>query len=173
MLVADPAWQITFRLEHSFSGYSFEYGLIMVRAKNPIMLDLPTKLVSKRVDADPLSDADAGLLPEAIQESIPHLRPRLPWYDKYQTLDDTLASLCMQQARMLMREMFEMDCSYIKTIRSWEELPCRSLTGQFRRANLATRSVCGPQDTIHLRGSTTNHRFRLRLAALPARCHPL
>lgn len=69
-----------------------------------ILLEVPEQLKGPRVVVRRYSDADAAPLHEAIQESVEHLRPWMPWYDKHQTLDDTLEYVRRTQARWITRE---------------------------------------------------------------------
>lgn len=69
-----------------------------------ILREVPEQLVGPRVVARRYTDADAAPLHEAIQESIEHLRPWMPWYDKHQSHEDTLEYVRRTQARWITRE---------------------------------------------------------------------
>lgn len=76
--------------------------------ERPILLDIPERFVGERVVARPFSDADAVQVHDAIQESIEHIRPWLPWYDTHGTLDDTREYIRNTVGRWMLREGLEM-----------------------------------------------------------------
>lgn len=72
----------------------------------PILAEFPERLVGKRIVVRPFDEADADELFAAIQQSKEHVRPWLPWYDKHQTVEDTLEFIRRTRADIMLRESF-------------------------------------------------------------------
>jgi len=75
--------------------------------ERPILLDLPDEIPGERITLRPLRDSDADAVFAAIQESIEHIRPWLPWYDEHKTIDDTVAFIRRTQSTRALREEFD------------------------------------------------------------------
>ncbi len=76
--------------------------------ERPILRPAPGQLVGERIVVRGYTDADAEVLNEAIQESIEHLRPWMPWCDQHATVADTLVYVRRAQAEYIMRNGFPM-----------------------------------------------------------------
>lgn len=74
----------------------------------PILLDVPDRLVGERVVVRAYSEEDVVPQYEAIQESIEHLRPWMPWYDQHESTTDTRAFVRRSMAQWILREEFVM-----------------------------------------------------------------
>ena len=75
---------------------------------HPILKPAPGRLVGERIVLRSFVDADADELHTAIRESVEHVRPWMPWYDKHGSVADTLAYIRRTQAEFLLREGFHM-----------------------------------------------------------------
>ena len=76
--------------------------------ERPILLDLPNEILGGRITLRPLRDSDADGMFTAIQESIEHIRPWLPWYDTHKSVDDTLEYIRRMQSAWSLREGFDL-----------------------------------------------------------------
>ena len=76
--------------------------------ERPILIDMPGHLVGARVIVRAFDDADAAPLHDAVQESIEHIRPWLPWYDTHGSLEDTRDYIRGTINRWTLGEGFEM-----------------------------------------------------------------
>jgi len=74
----------------------------------PILIDVPDRLQGDRIVVRALQDADAEAMHAAIQESVDHLRPWMPWYDQHRSIGDTLDYIRRSRAQFVMRESFPM-----------------------------------------------------------------
>lgn len=74
----------------------------------PTLRPVPGVLTGERVVVRPLTDADAGPLHEAVQESAEHLRPWMPWWNRHPTVDVTLDYIRRCEAQYILREGFHM-----------------------------------------------------------------
>lgn len=72
----------------------------------PALLDFPQQIAGRRVVLRQFRDDDAAEVHAAIQESIDHIRPWLPWYDKHATAADTLEFIRRTRAEILLNESF-------------------------------------------------------------------
>jgi ribosomal-protein-serine acetyltransferase len=73
-----------------------------------ILIDIPGELIGDRIVVRPFRDADAERVYAAIQESVDHLRPWLPWADRHQSIDDTREFIRRTQADLFLRDSFAM-----------------------------------------------------------------
>jgi RimJ/RimL family protein N-acetyltransferase len=76
--------------------------------KRPILIDVPQQFVGERIVVRPIAEAEVEPLHAAVQESIEHLKPWMPWYNSHETLDDTREYVRSRQAQFMLRESFEM-----------------------------------------------------------------
>ncbi|HEX6506580.1 MAG TPA: GNAT family protein [Chloroflexota bacterium] len=68
----------------------------------------PGALEGERIVVRPYVDDDAPAMFEAIQESIEHLRPWMPWADTYHTVEDSVEYIRQCQVRFQLRTDFPM-----------------------------------------------------------------
>lgn len=73
-----------------------------------ILMPAPGELVGERIIVRPYRDEDASAMNAAVQESVDHIRPWQSWYDKHQSVSDTLAFIRRAQASYLLRDDFPM-----------------------------------------------------------------
>jgi RimJ/RimL family protein N-acetyltransferase len=71
---------------------------------NPILLNLPDQIETERLDMRAPRAGDAPLIHAAIQESLAHLQPWMPWARADETVDDLETHLRMMAARFITRE---------------------------------------------------------------------
>jgi len=71
---------------------------------NPILLNLPDQIETERLVMRAPRPGDAPLIHTAIQESLDHLQPWMPWARADETVDDLESHLRMMAARFLTRE---------------------------------------------------------------------
>ena len=71
---------------------------------SPILIDIPEEVIGFRVLLRPYRPEDAAALWEAIQESLEHLAPWMPWVHDYHSLDVARAYVARARARWLLRE---------------------------------------------------------------------
>lgn len=74
----------------------------------PILLEIPDRFAGDRILVRPFLDEDAEGMHAAVQESIEHLRPWMPWCDQHQTVEDSLAYIRRSQAEYLTRDAFHL-----------------------------------------------------------------
>ncbi|GAC1395236.1 MAG: GNAT family N-acetyltransferase [Chloroflexota bacterium] len=77
-------------------------------AEHPLLLAAPASLVGPRVVARPYDDGDVDAVYAAVQESLDHLRPWLPWWNTHQIPADTQAFIRRSQGRWTLREEMSM-----------------------------------------------------------------
>lgn len=75
-------------------------------AHEPILRDLPSELLGKRVLVRPYRAGDGQAVFEAIQESREHLRRWMPWVGAHQQVEDSEAFARRSAAKWLSREDF-------------------------------------------------------------------
>lgn len=73
-----------------------------------VLRPAPHVLTGNRIIVREYGDDDAEDVYAAIQESVEHIRPWLPWYNGHQSVDDTLAYIRHTQAEYVLRDAFEM-----------------------------------------------------------------
>lgn len=73
-------------------------------AFQPVLVELPDKLLGPRVTVRPYHEDDASALWEAVEESRATLRDWMPWVNDYQAPEDTLAFIRRARARWSLRE---------------------------------------------------------------------
>jgi RimJ/RimL family protein N-acetyltransferase len=74
----------------------------------PILIDFPEEIVGERIVVRPFRDEDAPALYGAIQPSQEHLRPFMDWYDRHQSVGDSLAYIRRTRADITVRNSFQM-----------------------------------------------------------------
>lgn len=72
--------------------------------ERPILLDLPERLVGERVVVRPWLPGDGAALYEAVQESLDHLHPWLPWGPTHGSVEDSEARVRRFYANWILRE---------------------------------------------------------------------
>lgn len=71
---------------------------------NPILLNLPDQIETERLVMRAPRAGDAPAIHAAIQESLAHLQPWMPWARADETVDDLETFLRSMAARFIMRE---------------------------------------------------------------------
>ena len=67
-------------------------------------IELPGRLLGRRVLVRPYELSDAASVREAVEESREALRPWMPWWDTHQTLEESIDFCARSKARWLLRE---------------------------------------------------------------------
>lgn len=78
--------------------------LIATVAEDPILIDLPPTLTGEKVVVRPWRAGDGAALFEAVQESLDHVRPWLPWGPLHQTPESSEVFVRRWRSRWDLRE---------------------------------------------------------------------
>jgi RimJ/RimL family protein N-acetyltransferase len=70
----------------------------------PTTIELPERLLGRRVLVRPYEVSDAEAVRAAVEESRETLRPWMPWWNTHQTIDDSIDFCVRSKARWLLRE---------------------------------------------------------------------
>ena len=70
----------------------------------PTAIELPERLVGRRVLVRPYEISDAAAVREAVEESREQLRPWMPWWDTHRTIEESVDFCARSKARWLLRE---------------------------------------------------------------------
>ncbi|MBN2470781.1 MAG: GNAT family N-acetyltransferase [Anaerolineae bacterium] len=76
----------------------------MAESHNPLLLDFPDQFETERLIIRAPRPGDAPALVEAVNTSLDHLRPWMPWAAQPSTLEETEQRLRLGAARWLARE---------------------------------------------------------------------
>jgi ribosomal-protein-serine acetyltransferase len=74
------------------------------RPIDPVLVDVPMRLETPRLVLRPPRAGDGEALNEAVRESLPELRPWMPWAQHAPSLAESEAYCRRQQARFILRE---------------------------------------------------------------------
>jgi ribosomal-protein-serine acetyltransferase len=78
------------------------------KVDNPVLLEIPNSFETARLMIRVPRPGDGQLVYEAVQESLPELKPWLPWAQRPQTVDGIETLLRRDAGRFILREDFTM-----------------------------------------------------------------
>ena len=70
----------------------------------PVLIDLPDKLVGPRITLRPFGDHDAQALWRAVDESRVSVGAWIPWVKDYRSVDEAISTVRRMRARWVLRE---------------------------------------------------------------------